>query len=1152
MPMTQNRVANAPIECVTCLGVKRKAKRIAKQKRKETEMPPETEILSSDATQLAADAFITIHETVSIGHTPGKDSESMTDLNATRNANRLVEGQMGFLSSAPNCPDRLETISYDNRSSSSSIGLNALHDERRPKESAIAQQSEVGHATSFQSYTSSSQDRHPEVEYSLSSYKSNIHQHSQSKLLQSFSGQSEGLSSEVSMCNVSSEVSSTRCPRNLSSSEQLYHCRGGELYQGCISEVSEPRHSSIMSHSPLFKGVPPCEMIQQGHEQTTISKDGRVSDGERNPQSSPVREAILEVENSSRSPSDEPFEQRPQSNSVREAILDVANSSRSPSDVPFGQRPQSNPVREAILDVANSSRSPSDVPFAQRPHVVPIDALNQKPDSMGESDVRHIDQDSTTGLSECRRSSSAAKCQDICSVSYPKIAPSQKQQNAVDVYDGLPCQILDAQNQINCSASSEISPTRCPRDLPSCEMTWQYDKHDEKILRSRGSDHMEDSSREVPDKPSLKDDRSVNYNSELVHNGQSTSSNSLKRRSGSETIADLPHEVSDQPPLNDDRIVNYNSELVENEQPKKSNSLVRRSGGDEDSISKGINRLANSLREVADQLPQNNFFFAPADSDLVENSRQIGSNSLDRKCCKSPPVYPSQHISKQKAFHDVEESSEQGLHVNNISCHKNTTSISWGGVYPIQSPTVKKNDSKRKFIHSSSPGILHAKIPHSVAMSNSVQIPITLWSKQQNMFSPIAAVEESKHVHFFRNDRGISTAQEQHETRPEALHLNDHSKPSISRVDPPGCKIDYCEKEGRDPPDEASLHSMIINRRDSHNSEIVIGAVEKSPADSEWATPRNTNIQAKPGIDAPSEILVSDRTQRNRSMRKSITSEIKWKKTHVGNNRPSSPSTISTNPSPLSIGGRNHSSHSSDSRGNRTKRHPCSQRLQVSCELNSSVRDSPTEKFEHYPLFSSHSILMSVTPKTKGNNSYTGTSYHFDKGRTCTETHPTLKRSQGQVSSLDGLSWDSDEIDASLQTAKSWGDSSMDLLFKRIDEIQDDFISVVTSLPSSDGQSLLSLRSENDSLKSIKNKHSLIEIFVNKSRSFESDASSGSSMITDAVERMRNIKAYIDKIESVDDGSDSDGCNSQDEMSELIQRLASAADALRELNDWED
>ena len=149
----------------------------------------------------------------------------------------------------------------------------------------------------------------------------------------------------------------------------------------------------------------------------------------------------------------------------------------------------------------------------------------------------------------------------------------------------------------------------------------------------------------------------------------------------------------------------------------------------------------------------------------------------------------------------------------------------------------------------------------------------------------------------------------------------------------------------------------------------------------------------------------------------------------------------------------------------------------------------------------------------------------------------------------------------------------MDLLFKRIDEIEDDFISVVTSLPSSDGQSLLGLTSENDSRqsikskhshksqlvlrsendlqKSIKKKHSMIDIFVNKNGSFESDASSGSSMITDAVERMRHIKAYIDKIESVDEGSDSGDCNTQDEMAELIKRLTSASDALRELNEWE-
>ena len=59
-------------------------------------------------------------------------------------------------------------------------------------------------------------------------------------------------------------------------------------------------------------------------------------------------------------------------------------------------------------------------------------------------------------------------------------------------------------------------------------------------------------------------------------------------------------------------------------------------------------------------------------------------------------------------------------------------------------------------------------------------------------------------------------------------------------------------------------------------------------------------------------------------------------------------------------------------------------------------------------------------------------------------------------------------------------------------------------------------------------------------------------MVTDAVEQIRRIKDYIEKNDSVDVGSDSDSYNSQGEMSELIKRLANAAESLRELNEWDD
>ena len=86
--------------------------------------------------------------------------------------------------------------------------------------------------------------------------------------------------------------------------------------------------------------------------------------------------------------------------------------------------------------------------------------------------------------------------------------------------------------------------------------------------------------------------------------------------------------------------------------------------------------------------------------------------------------------------------------------------------------------------------------------------------------------------------------------------------------------------------------------------------------------------------------------------------------------------------------------------------------------------------------------------------------------------------------------------------------------------------------------------------------HSLVEITLNKCTSFGSNSSTGSTMVTDVVERMRRIEDCIKQIDSVDDESntnDNEYYNSREgEMSELIDRLANAAESLRELNEWDD
>ena len=159
-------------------------------------------------------------------------------------------------------------------------------------------------------------------------------------------------------------------------------------------------------------------------------------------------------------------------------------------------------------------------------------------------------------------------------------------------------------------------------------------------------------------------------------------------------------------------------------------------------------------------------------------------------------------------------------------------------------------------------------------------------------------------------------------------------------------------------------------------------------------------------------------------------------------------------------------------------------------------------------------------------------------------------------------SWDDHEVQAPIQAARSFGESSLDLLFQQIDEIEDDFNTIVASIPGSEAHTIASslktgsICSENESVKSIANdKHALVEITLNNAASFESNATEGSSMVTDVVQRMRRIKDYIDRIDSV--GSEGDesvhSIYSQDEMSELMHQLTNAAESLRALHtDWDD
>lgn len=171
----------------------------------------------------------------------------------------------------------------------------------------------------------------------------------------------------------------------------------------------------------------------------------------------------------------------------------------------------------------------------------------------------------------------------------------------------------------------------------------------------------------------------------------------------------------------------------------------------------------------------------------------------------------------------------------------------------------------------------------------------------------------------------------------------------------------------------------------------------------------------------------------------------------------------------------------------------------------------------------------------------------------CTTPKSSGRAKKSGVRTLDSVqrdpSWGDNEFHAPIETVKSWGDSSMGELFKKIDEIEDDFHTIVASLPGSESQTTLS-----NSTKSMSEKHSLVEITLDNTNSFDSH-SSADSIVTDVVQRMRRIKDYIERIDSGDEGggSDSGDYDSQGEMSELILRLTNAAETLRAFDtEWDD
>jgi len=151
-------------------------------------------------------------------------------------------------------------------------------------------------------------------------------------------------------------------------------------------------------------------------------------------------------------------------------------------------------------------------------------------------------------------------------------------------------------------------------------------------------------------------------------------------------------------------------------------------------------------------------------------------------------------------------------------------------------------------------------------------------------------------------------------------------------------------------------------------------------------------------------------------------------------------------------------------------------------------------------------------------------------------------------------SWVDEEMESPLKVAKS--QDSMDELLQKIDEIENDFDTIVASLPSMTDDASFSVRpskSEDTRSTSIEMKSSSMQsksqvgLYSKASKSFESDLSE-ESIVKDMIGRMRRVQEYIDAMDDDNEEIESDGSyDSHGEMTDLIRRLANAAESLRTL-----
>ena len=1043
MPMTQNIATNGEIvavDCVTCEGVKRKAKRIAKQKRNEREMAKVIKgILStsedqntmpsvkSGETQTNSLVPVTYVERFELSplrtydtplFSPVKCEQSSrtqpvsctTIDNESRYMSALEEGIMGQYYNIP-----------ENLSSSSSIGLNALHVESMPTTvSTLAEQSEdywVRHSssqhhqpssimpasgTSTPSAQSNSSSNHPAVEYSLSTfYNERVWQE---HVPHGFSNLNTGYSVALhdaltpSSSNVSSEVSSTRCPRDLAStSEQIYHAYAERIYElqarsnvlGA-ADIRESKSEVTMSN----RSASDKSLLQRSFDDNTAAAAShRIVNSIG---CSQLAKCIRSIQK--RRSFDETTFQLARELTAALDLVKRANQIDVNKHQPYPSKP-----------VVNKRRYDHDVADL----ISPTDGL-----TAGMTTVSHVS--SEVSPTRCPRNLSPSE-QLFPIHAAMSLSPGQRIPN------------------LQQPSTSTISDSLNPTDL-SCQMrspsklrvtvgeSYSVNKPDEKRKSLR---KLHDCNVKMQNQASSSSEVS-DCNGYFVatkfedpsHNRQSHS-----KASSDESLTLCPRNL----PRHD---------MIWRYETRHNNKSHPACGSERNNISERITRLKESLNEVAEYLPNK------YDNPELENIHPLNSTF----------IHPSSH---RESFFSFERASSNQAITNVVQ--------------------ARKDDVETKTV-------LSDQYSHGNSIYRGNLRPL----QYQNL-----PVQSRNLPHVVGNNYKTS------------MHTLISSTTPVNRAN--------------------TIHSI---RSTEDDSKSIQKQIWHPPSQSFIGSNQNQQQQWSTSVSAdPPE----------------LNQQQKWS------------TSISTDPPGHSISTPSWDSNEID---DVLKRDPSVEPL----------RDPPVDE-----LITDYSIRNSITPKSRG----TFTTYASNPISTITPTLlPTSDafvkvKPEANTSYLTSdythvqttPSWKSYEVDhTNLQNAKSWGDSSMDLLFKEIDDIENEFCSIVASLPGSggsDGQSLLSglkTSSINSYLKErMKNndeQHSLVEITLNKCTSFGSNSSTGSTIVTDVVERMRRIEDCIKQIDSVDDESntnDNEYYNSREgEMSELIDRLANAAESLRELNEWDD